>query len=163
MQLPGETPEHFDIRINKDVAAFGYIWIMSIIVYAARRDSKFVHFHAKQGMVLFVLSILAGLIPYVGKYLVLVIFAGMALGFINAAQGVYRDVPYVGPLSRGELKLSQLLDGAITILQRIYDVFKTMFRRVQPPAKPVTQVPAVPVSSDPVTTPPPVSGPVDKP
>src|SRR3989338_3438029 len=94
--LPNETDDQRDIRMNKDIAAFSYVWIMSVIIYIARKDSRFIQYHSKQGIVLFLLTIPAAMIPYVGKLLLFFIVAGMMLGFINAARGKYADVPVAG-------------------------------------------------------------------
>lgn len=103
-----ETDEAKDIRLHKDLAAFSYIWIMSLMVYAMKKDSKFLEFHSKQGIVLFLLSIPVWFLPFIGRFLTLILVGGMVLGFINAAQGLKRDVPLIGKLSRGELKSSDL-------------------------------------------------------
>ncbi len=103
-----ETPDSIDIQKNKDIAAFSYIWIMSVLIYFSRKDSKFVHHHSKQGIVLFLMTIPLSFIPYVGQYLIFLAVAGMLLGFMNAAAGQTRDVPLVGKLSRGELSIKEL-------------------------------------------------------
>lgn len=90
---------------NKDLAAFSYVWIFSILVYFSKRQSKFVRFHAKQGMILFALSIGVWFIPLVGKFLELLVVFGMGWGFIHAAQGKWDEVPFVGPLARGKISL----------------------------------------------------------
>lgn len=96
-----------DIEQNKDIAAFSYLWIMSVIVYLLKRKSPFVRFHAKQAMVLFVLSIVVWLIPVVNGILELGVLALMVIGFLHAAQGERKDVPIIGPLSRGEISMRQ--------------------------------------------------------
>ena len=76
------TPEQQgDIQKNKDVAAMSYLWILSVVVLYARRDSPFIRYHARQGVWLFVISIPLWLIPRVGHFLEFVILAGMILVF----------------------------------------------------------------------------------
>lgn len=135
----GETDEQRDIRLNKDVAAFSYIWIMSVIIFASRRDSKFVQYHSKQGIILFLLSVITYLIPWAGKFLAMLVVAGMLLGFINAAQGRYADVPIVGDLSRGKLNVWDLVRMAGNGLRRLFDTLKNALRRS--PAPPVSPPP----------------------
>ncbi len=74
-----------DIQTNKDIAAFSYIWIFSVIIMWTRRDSQFVQFHARQAVMLFILSIIIYVIP-IPKFHYLNVFtvAGMIAGFINA-------------------------------------------------------------------------------
>ena len=94
-----------DVEENKDLAALSYAWIMSVVLLIAKRKSPFVHFHAKQGTVLFVLSLLFLMIPYANRVLELFVFAFMVWGFLAAAQGHWTELPFVGPLSRGKFKL----------------------------------------------------------
>ncbi|MSR67508.1 hypothetical protein EXS65_01610 [Candidatus Peribacteria bacterium] len=140
---PNETPEQADIRINKDVAAFSYVWIMSVIIYFSRKDSSFIRYHSKQGIILFLLSIPVSLIPGIGSYLMFIVVAGMLLGFLNAANGQMRDVPLVGPLSRGEMSLSDVLHILMNWLKKVVASTK------KPQAKPETGSVTV------VSTPPP--------
>ncbi len=102
---PMEHPVHDekDVADNKDLASLGYVWILSIVVLLSRRDSPFVRFHARQGTALFVLTLLVWPIPYVGKLLEFLILMLCAAGFLNAAQGQWKELPIVGPLSRGSV------------------------------------------------------------
>ncbi len=140
IQIPAnETPEQRDIRENKDMAAFSYIWIMSVLIYFSRKDSAFIQYHSKQGIVLFLLTIPVSFIPVVGKYLVFLIVAGMLLGFLNAASGQIRDVPLAGPLSRGELSAGDLLHLSVTGLKTLWETLQRLlkdhvFKRSNPPS-----------------------------
>jgi len=89
-----------DIEKNKDIAAFSYVWVMSVIVYFARRDSAFVRFHATQAMILFAVSIPVWFVPYIGRYLELLILAAAVLGFMAAAQGEWKVLPGMGKFVR---------------------------------------------------------------
>ena len=91
-----------DVEINKDIAALSYAWVLSVVVFFWKKDSPFAQFHAKQGMVLFVLSIGATLIPLVGRYLNLLILMLCVLGFINAAQGQWKGIPIIGDIAGGQ-------------------------------------------------------------
>lgn len=96
-----ETADERDVRLNKDVAAFSYVWIMSVVVLASRRDSPFIQYHAKQATILFLASIPVALLPFVGRYLVFLVLSGMLLGFIHAANGRREGVPIVCDLASG--------------------------------------------------------------
>lgn len=98
------STSHDDVEENKDIAALSYVWVLSVAVFFLKKDSPFVRFHAKQGMVLFALSIVFWSVPLVGKLLELVVLAFCAMGFIAAAQGLKKDVPFVGPAARGDWK-----------------------------------------------------------
>jgi uncharacterized membrane protein len=72
-------------------------------VYFVRKESPFIRFHAKQAMVLFALSIVTWFLPVFGQLLELLVFAAAVYGFVLAAHGEWKDVPFIGPLSRWEL------------------------------------------------------------
>ncbi len=102
-----------DIAENKDLAAFSYVWVMSVIVYILKKDSPFIRHHSKQSMILCLLSVVVWFIPILGQLLELLILCAMVYGFVVAAQGLYKDVPIVGPLSRGEITLRQAWKEAV--------------------------------------------------
>lgn len=113
------SPDKTDIEQNKDIAAFSYLWIMSVVVYFLRRKSPFVRFHARQAMALFILSVAVFFVPVISKLLELGVLALMVLGFINAAQGQRKDVPIVGPLSRREITIRQAWQQIVGALARL--------------------------------------------
>ena len=128
------TPEQqADIERNKDVAAMSYLWILSIVVLYARKDSPFIQYHAKQGVWLWLISIPVWLIPRVGHYLEFFVLAGMIIGFLNAAQGKKHDVPVVGQLAKGTLTL---LDIWKMVVQGALRAWETLKRGVKGPPKP---------------------------
>ena len=144
---PAPGSDTHDIEQNKDIAAFSYLWIMSVIVFFLRRNSPFVRYHAKQAMLLFLLSIIVYFIPIISRFLELCVLALMVLGFINAAQGLRKDIPIVGPLSHGEIGIrdawKQIVDGivrGITLLKSLIHSKKSSS---------TTQQPATPSSSPP--------------
>jgi uncharacterized membrane protein len=112
-----------DVAENKDLAAFSYLWVMSVVVFIFKRHSPFVRFHAKQAMVLFVISIIGWFIPVVGRFIELIVLVGMVYGFLAAAQGQRKDVPIIGPLSRGEITIRQAW-------QKIVEFCVSIFRSV---------------------------------
>lgn len=127
--IPGETDEQRDIRMNKDVAAFSYLWIMSVFIYLTKKESKFVRYHSRQGIVLFLLSIPISMIPYLGKFLMFFIVAGMLLGFVHAAQGQYADVPFAGDLAKGDLKAGDLLHSILRSLRKALDTLEGFVKK----------------------------------
>lgn len=98
------TPDR-DIVENKDIAALGYVWALSVFVYLYKRESPFVRHHARQGIVLFILSILFWMVPVIGRFLELPVLALMIMGFLNAAQGKYSPLPLVYALSHGDIRM----------------------------------------------------------
>lgn len=118
-----------DVEDNKDLAALSYLWVLSVIVFLARGKSPFVRFHAKQGMVLFAASIIVFAIPYVGKLLALLVLVGIVMGFIHAAGGQWKDVPMVGPLSRGDT--STVRQDWRRVVQSLQEFWKHMSARMR--------------------------------
>lgn len=91
-----------DIESNKVVAAIGYIWILCLVPLFLKRDSAFAQFHAKQGLVLFIIEIIGWLIfwiPLIGWLLFIIILILALMGFVNALQGNYWKMPIIGDLA----------------------------------------------------------------
>lgn len=96
-----------DIQVNKDIAAFSYIWIFSVIILWSRKDSQFIQFHAKQAFVLFIFSIIFYLIPIPKfHYMNVFVVAGMITGFINANMGQYYEMPLVSDLVKNNITVA---------------------------------------------------------
>ncbi len=135
---PAPVSDTEDIERNKDIAAFSYLWIMSVVVFFLRRNSPFVRYHAKQAMLLFAISIVVLFVPIISRLLELGVLALMVLGFIHAAQGQRKDIPIIGPLSRGETSIrdawKQIIDGMLKIVE-----FVKSFTVKKPPTPPSSQ------------------------
>ena len=87
-----------DIKENKLVAAMSYIWILCLVPLLAKRKSNFAQFHAKQGLVLFVLEIVAGIIawfPILGQLLVVGLTIVAIMAVIRALNGEVWEIPYI--------------------------------------------------------------------
>jgi uncharacterized membrane protein len=87
-----------DAQENKYTAIFSYIYILFLIPLLAKRDSKFCQFHAKQGLVLFVIDIVASLfvwIPIVGQLLMIALAIISVIGIIKVLNGEYWKIPYI--------------------------------------------------------------------
>ena len=77
-------------------AAAGYLWVLSLVVLAARKDNEFVRFHASQGVLLFVISVILWFIPVLGWLLNIVVAVAAIVGIIKALQGEKWELPVVG-------------------------------------------------------------------
>ena len=116
-----------DIEQNKDIAAFSYLWVMSVIVYFLKKDaSPFIRFHSKQAMVLFGVSIIFAFVPYLNRVLEVIVLVGCVFGFMAATQGQWKDVPFVGPFSRGEMSLRQVWQEIVTSVVRLSHALKDL-------------------------------------
>ncbi|PIZ74533.1 hypothetical protein COY07_00435 [Candidatus Peregrinibacteria bacterium CG_4_10_14_0_2_um_filter_43_11] len=113
-----------DIEKNKELAALSYLWIFSLIILVARRDSTFIQFHARQGVVLFLLSVLLWPFDFL-RYGEIVILALMILGFIQAAMGNTNRVPVIGDIAEGKFGLSDVREA-------LHFIKHTAIRMVKP-------------------------------
>ncbi len=123
------SEQKMDIEKNKDVAAMSYLWILSVVVLYARRESPFIEYHARQGLWLFLVSIPVWLIPVAGQYLEFFVLAAMIIGFINAAQGRIHDLPVIGQLAKGTITLRDLWKRAVTAILHGANVLKRGLRQ----------------------------------
>ncbi|MCX6806582.1 MAG: hypothetical protein NT135_00445 [Candidatus Berkelbacteria bacterium] len=107
---PEETPKEApasgskDVEENKAMAAIAYIWILFLIPMLTKKDSPFAMYHAKQGLALFVLSLISGFvfwIPFVGWAIGIFVFVLFIMGLINALQGQMKPLPLIGKVAEG--------------------------------------------------------------
>ncbi len=139
--------EQRDIEENKDIAAFSYLWIMSVVVFFLKKQSPFVRYHSKQAMILFGLSIIVWFIPFLNRLLELILLCCMAYGFLNAAQGHKKDVPIVGPLSRGEMTVREAWRELTALAVRMWTVVVDLTKSHKKPADDPAKKPADEASS----------------
>lgn len=88
-----------DVEENKGIAALSYLWILFLIPLLTKKDSAFAMYHAKQGLVLFIFSTIAGFIfwiPVVGWLLPLFSFILFIIGIVNALGGKTQPLPVIG-------------------------------------------------------------------
>lgn len=97
-----------DIAENKDLAALSYVWVLAVVVHFSVRHSPFTTFHCRQALVLFALSIVVSFLPIIGVVLLFLVAALSVVGFVNAAQGLRKDLPFVGPVARADLPALRL-------------------------------------------------------
>jgi uncharacterized membrane protein len=88
-----------DIQANKTAAALSYLWLLALVILFLKRDSKFAQFHAKQGLILFILEVVAWFIffiPFIGTLLWLGIVILAVVGITNALNGRWAKLPLIG-------------------------------------------------------------------
>ncbi len=89
------APEKKDVEENKLIAALAYISIICLVPLFLKRESKFAQFHAKQGLVLFILELFA-FVPFFGQILFVLAVILAILGALNAWSGKYWVMPFFG-------------------------------------------------------------------
>lgn len=93
------------IQLTKDniYAVLAYIWVLCLIPVLTKKDDPFIKFHARQGLMLFIIEIalgIVGIIPLLGVivsqigYLVCLVVAVMAI--IQVLKGKEWKIPYIG-------------------------------------------------------------------
>ena len=87
-----------DVEANKTIAALSYVWILCLVPLLGERNSKFAQFHAKQGLVLFIIEIIGSLVfwfPFFGQLLMLAIAVVAVMGIIKALNGEWWKIPHI--------------------------------------------------------------------
>lgn len=82
------------------MAALSYLWILSVVILFVKKDSDYIKFHAKQGLVLFLTSVVLWFVPVLGWMFQLVVVIGVVVGFIKALTGERFPLPLVADLAR---------------------------------------------------------------
>ena len=105
--MPEENQKPIGEKSEKELAALSYMWIFSIPILLAKRDSVFIQHHARRGFVLFLLSLIFWFFPILrlGEFLVLAL---AVLGFIQAAMGNENTFPVLSEIADGTLRLKHL-------------------------------------------------------
>ena len=78
---------------DKVWGAVGYLWILSLVALAARKNNYFILFHASQGALLFVVSLVLMFIPGIGWLLNVALGVIAIIGIIKAIQGIRWPLP----------------------------------------------------------------------
>ncbi|MFV0412181.1 MAG: DUF4870 domain-containing protein [Oscillospiraceae bacterium] len=104
-----------DIQSNKVMAVLSYFGFLFLIPLLAAKDSRFAKFHVNQGLVLFVVEVILGIVQGIfGLFYIPVIstiisvalwvvsillFVFAILGIVNAAQGKAKALPIIGGIT----------------------------------------------------------------
>ena len=88
-------------------SVLAYLWILCLVPFIVKRDSRFINHHAQQGVMLFIAEVILGvvvIIPFVGW---LIGFVGWIIclvwsiqGIINSLSGRFWRVPYLNKLAK---------------------------------------------------------------
>jgi uncharacterized membrane protein len=78
-----------EIKDGAPFAALAYVFFLWILTFISKKENRFAHFHAKQGIVIFIGEMVFGvlaLLPLVGKAFYIV---GLILFLVLSLYGIY--------------------------------------------------------------------------
>ncbi len=92
---------------EKGLAILSYLGILFLVPWLAEKNNKFSKFHAKQGLILFLLEIasyLLLLIPVAGWIIAPIVWilcvVLLIIGIINVVNGKEKELPVIGQLAK---------------------------------------------------------------
>jgi len=95
---PASKNDDKDVTENKTIAALSYVWILCLVPLLGKKNSKFAQFHAKQGLILFIIEIIASLFiwfPIFGQLLALALLIIAVVAIIKTLNGEWWEIPYI--------------------------------------------------------------------
>ena len=81
-------------------AVVGYLWILSLVALAARKNNQYVRFHASQGVLLFAISIVGMVLGPLGMILNIILAVAAIAGIVKAWQGQKWELPVLGGIAQ---------------------------------------------------------------
>lgn len=87
------APEH-----ERFTAALSYVWVLSLYPLLMKKNSPFIQFHAKQGVVLFVIEILSFVFLVFAPLVIILCVIASIMGIRAALAGQYWSIPFLGNL-----------------------------------------------------------------
>ncbi len=104
---PAYDADPDDVARNKTVAMVAYFWVLFLVPLVVAPNSAFAKYHANQGLILFIASLILmvadsvlRLLPLIGFGVNIAIWAILVayviLGIVNAARGKARPLPIIG-------------------------------------------------------------------
>lgn len=96
-----------DIEQNKGMTVLSYIGILCLIPLLANKESKFAQAHAKQGLALFLVAVLAGVVTaipvigwIVGSLSMVLVVVLEIVNIVKVLQGQFWQMPVLYDLSK---------------------------------------------------------------
>ena len=100
---PNDPNDVAGISEDKLMAAMCYLGVLVLIPLFIRKDDKFVHYHAKQGLVIFIGEIIAVIaaswLAVIGNLLFLLMLIASVIGLIQGLQGRRFKIPGIGDIA----------------------------------------------------------------
>lgn len=92
------TPTGGSNSDSKLMGALSYLWILSVVMLVIKKDDEFVKFHARQGLILFIISFV-GFIPVIGWIIDILVVIMVIVGFFKALSGEKWKMPLIGDIA----------------------------------------------------------------
>lgn len=106
MEEVNVTPDQNDVQSNKVMAILAYFGILFLIPLLAAKESPYARYHTNQGLVLFLFTIVCGILGMIPKFGWIISSIGYLIGFvffiigvINAAGGKMKPLPMIGNIT----------------------------------------------------------------
>ena len=111
VEIKKDTGNKKDVDDNKAIAALSYVFILCFIPLLMAKDSKFAQFHAKQGLVLFIIEVILMIasnilifIPIFGWFALMagyiVVTIAAIVGILKALEGELWSMPVVSDYAK---------------------------------------------------------------
>lgn len=106
--MPKKVKKSSKSRKNDDSKLFAFLAtfltiIGFLIAIIAKKDDAYVMFYAKQGLVLFIIQIIAAILSpiwFIGGLVWIAFLVFWIMAWINALSGEKRDTPLIGELAK---------------------------------------------------------------
>lgn len=87
-----------DIADHKVMAILCYLGWLFLIPLLAEKDSPYVRYHLNQGIILFIASVISGVLTAIciGVITDIICFVLMIIGIVNVCNGQAKDLPLIG-------------------------------------------------------------------
>lgn len=72
MEEEKKVDQKFSISGDNAYAILSYLWVLCLIPFLMKKENSFVKFHARQGLMLFIVEValgIIGIIPFIGSFI----------------------------------------------------------------------------------------------
>lgn len=100
-------PMSRDVEDNRLAAALAWLWVLSVFMLVVKKESSYVQFHARQGLVVFLVSLALWAVTSIlfpraflpQQLLKIAVFLVCVTGFVQALRGTWWTLPMIGPIA----------------------------------------------------------------
>jgi len=103
MEEEKKVDKKVSISGDNAYAILSYLWVLCLIPFLMKKENKFVTFHARQGLMLFIVEVgigIIGIIPAIGSFIstIGILICGIVsiIGIIQVLSGKEWKIPVLG-------------------------------------------------------------------